>query len=884
MGKEKKKWFQKGAFEDGYQFGDVFRTIKNAVTDKGEEKANNNEKTLQYKKEKQTKKANKVNTSLVKVENGKLKVDPAVRLYGFENEVERQNYIKENPNLYAVLGGYKYEPNMLSKNYTPLNDEGKKAVQQAQERDAYLHSLQYKIDNKDAFKAQEKRSKGIALTNREIEAETTQRWFKGNIDSNEIVENIEKAKAINDAVAKLNSGEEISFNELLLLTENGGENFTNGNTYKTIDFLANDNPENISAYSNFKYAVEKEKRGEELSNQEKADISNYLARHYIKKSIVKDKYTLENDIKENAENINTMAAVNLYNDAIYGKGVDKVFSQMQLYTNTGFTKYLQDTINTATILSTESAHIMGISDDQASDVLKRIPKGKYEIANDTVGEYFTRNDMKLSKFVQDTTVSLANNAIPMLLSGVSGGASMIATGLSVFGSSYTEAVELAPEAEEWQYFLYAGMNTTTEVCMQKLLSGDTSVFNDASKFTESMFKSLTKNISNKFLIGGAKLLSNGTGEFFEETMQGLLSPVLQKLILGVDTISILSSNRTEQFSAMKNALYDGLVGFSSACVSTGTFGNNSIDNINQKKTIGAYYNKVFNDSNINTENVALYLKEISNGENSDLNRSADMVLNGDKTDIAIADMMIDGMEQSRASQEFVYTKIGEQLNQNNRYEVYNLIRQYDRLTKSGIEFSESITDTYNELVNAEEISRDRFNYLVGKLSTTMDAVAPRASVVNEIKKKINGETEKNGLLRGNTTRNDNFGVDEKAFVEGLWDNDINKEHSIKPDVIDNPETTLKTKLGFIDDSGQLTFIPTNVMITNTKVIAGIDVKNVFRDAKKYVDKYGGNESDYRKVVGKIESAKYIFDIHFVEDKNGNEYDFKIKSKTLKEGK
>ena len=51
----------------------------------------------------------------------------------------------------------------------------------------------------------------------------------------------------------------------------------------------------------------------------------------------------------------------------------------------------------------------------------------------------------------------------------------------------------------------------------------------------------------------------------------------------------------------------------------------------------------------------------------------------------------------------------------------------------------------------------------------MDAVAPRARVVNEIKKKINGETDKNGLPRGNTTRNDNFGVDEKAFVEGLWE-------------------------------------------------------------------------------------------------------------------
>ena len=28
MGKKKRKWFQKGAFEDGYQFGDIFRTIR----------------------------------------------------------------------------------------------------------------------------------------------------------------------------------------------------------------------------------------------------------------------------------------------------------------------------------------------------------------------------------------------------------------------------------------------------------------------------------------------------------------------------------------------------------------------------------------------------------------------------------------------------------------------------------------------------------------------------------------------------------------------------------------------------------------------------------------------------------------------------------------
>ena len=170
-----------------------------------------------------------------------------------------------------------------------------------------------------------------------------------------------------------------------------------------------------------------------------------------------------------------------------------------------------------------------------------------------------------------------------------------------------------------------------------------------------------------------------------------------------------------------------------------------------------------------------------------------------------------------------------------------------------------------------------------------------------------------GLPRGTATRNDGYlrekregynnYIDPDRFVEGLWDDgksrikndtsenveksrlesveNIDESGINKPNVMDDVETTLKTKLGFVDDNGQLTFISTKAIITNTKILASIDVKNVFRGANKYVDKYGGNESDYCKVAGKIESAKYIFDIHFVKDKVGNEYDFKIKSKTLK---
>lgn len=108
-----------------------------------------------------------------------------------------------------------------------------------------------------------------------------------------------------------------------------------------------------------------------------------------------------------------------------------------------------------------------------------------------------------------------------------------------------------------------------------------------------------------------------------------------------------------------------------------------------------------------------------------------------------------------------------------------------------------------------------------------------------------------------------------------------KNGLIKPKTLKDNDTSLKKRIGFYDDRGLLTFIPKNAIITNTKIIAGDKVSMNFRSAQRFADTYGGKSSDYSKVVGKIESDKYIFDIHFVKDKNNNEYEFKIKNKTLK---
>lgn len=99
----------------------------------------------------------------------------------------------------------------------------------------------------------------------------------------------------------------------------------------------------------------------------------------------------------------------------------------------------------------------------------------------------------------------------------------------------------------------------------------------------------------------------------------------------------------------------------------------------------------------------------------------------------------------------------------------------------------------------------------------------------------------------------------------------------------NSSIPLGKQLGFIDNNGIRTFIPKDAEITNIVEIAGENSEE-FRNASKYTKLYGGKNSDWSKRSGKIESDKYIFDIHFVQSKSGILCDWKIKNKTLKGGK
>lgn len=76
-------------------------------------------------------------------------------------------------------------------------------------------------------------------------------------------------------------------------------------------------------------------------------------------------------------------------------------------------------------------------------------------------------------------------------------------------------------------------------------------------------------------------------------------------------------------------------------------------------------------------------------------------------------------------------------------------------------------------------------------------------------------------------------------------------------------------------NGEKLFIPDKTIIENSRTIAGKGSKTEIRVVDKLVAEFGGKPEGWKKRVGKIESDKYIFDVHWYE-LDGIQYYMKLK--------
>lgn len=94
------------------------------------------------------------------------------------------------------------------------------------------------------------------------------------------------------------------------------------------------------------------------------------------------------------------------------------------------------------------------------------------------------------------------------------------------------------------------------------------------------------------------------------------------------------------------------------------------------------------------------------------------------------------------------------------------------------------------------------------------------------------------------------------------------------------KTYLQNRYDYILN-GEKLFIPNKAIITNVKIIAGNGSDKNLRIVNILVQKYGGKAEEWSKKVGKIESSKYIFDMHWYELR-GIQYEMKLKYRGDKE--
>ena len=179
--------------------------------------------------------------------------------------------------------------------------------------------------------------------------------------------------------------------------------------------------------------------------------------------------------------------------------------------------------------------------------------------------------------------------------------------------------------------------------------------------------------------------------------------------------------------------------------------------------------------------------------------------------------------------------------------------------------------SYQALLNRNNKDLD-IDIIQNKFNITSNKLKQKERLLNDFLAETEMNRDKNREYVAGINRN----LSQK-IVQGSRKIEKNKE------MLYNSNIPLGKKLTFTDNNGVQTFIPKDAEITNIIEIAGENSKE-FRNASKYAKLYGGQNSDWSKRVGKIESDKYIFDIHWVQSKDGILCEWKIKNKTLKEGK
>lgn len=560
---------------------------------------------------------------------------------------------------------------------------------------------------------------------------------------------------------KIKNGEDLTTSERTTVSKYGINTVLEGSGLTSLDLSAKNNPKNISRFNRVKGIIDKKKKGVKLSDDENDALETFKLLNS------REDGSMSEDLNDNARKLKTAKAANIYDNAAFvgnkvklGSGeltpknddsVADIYKKHQrnknrlnLYVDTGINQYIQGVNTTYNVILGKDLSDIANEGDSA-----------YDIASYALKTYYKSNGEKLNSAIQDVVTNIANNTPGMAAGLVAGGfglpgiaASAVGTsvfGVSVFGNSYKEGARLGVTNKE-KLLVYALASTASECALEYAVGGVPGV---GGVLSGEAISNLSKRVSSALAKASIKIAGNGAGEFVEEGVQSLLSPILQKYILGADVETVFNN----PLDSLSSAAYEGFIGLLTS-VLMGGFGSVS-DAINESsvQSAGKYYNNIFKESETDIKSIAKYFTEVSD-KNTELYKFSNRVVNGNVSDYAVGDMMLKAVSEMHDSNRVLLRKIGETV-ENSNGGLEAVIKSYETVVDEGGIFPEKVKSLYETVTTEPDVSTED----VGEFALSIQIYAPRAKIIGELLEKTDNADNVN--LDSGENKEYNYGRGEQ---------------------------------------------------------------------------------------------------------------------------
>lgn len=542
--------------------------------------------------------------------------------------------------------------------------------------------------------------------------------------------NAGNSSAADKALLKMLSGNALTDTERASI-ENGGLSSLLQNSSQLIDFSAPNNPANVKFTSQLKTLADKEMSGKKLTKQEQDMLETAQLWVGLQKSSAQSLASLTDDTALNAYKSDITGAIDKYDRTAYGKNTDtpegavlKGLDRAELYIGTGVTNYMQGVANTINLIA-------GASGDEIAG-----SNTPYAAASGALRDYFEKNGEKANIMLQDIVTNIAQNAVPMAASILTGGlgggtaaaraASMAAFAPSVFGNAYKQGLEYGI-TDNRRLIPYALANTVLEVGLESLLSAK---YTPASGILSGkVIEQLAGKTSSAVLKAFLKLGGNMVGEFTEESLQSILDPLLAKYMLGADVSTVAD----DPFGALSQAAYEGFIGALSAALMGGAGAIGESVSEASLQNYGKQFNALMRATGTDVKNVAQYYAETS--KDGRLTNAAQKVVKGDTSDLAVGEMRAMADEYSKDARKAVFTEIGKSVKASENG-VNDILTLYEESVKGGLIFPARVDELYNEVNAFKENAEPE---TLGEFVYSVQAYAPKALILGTAARRINAE-------------------------------------------------------------------------------------------------------------------------------------------------